>query len=307
MEKLKMILALFKGKKKKNNNPSFNNDVMPAADVPSPMTSLQGAVFGQNRDEEVEVPSASMSSDNVKKVFFADRKKALPVLGIVLAGVCFGGTYLFLLQEDEPAGGLVQNTPVNVKEASSDKPKPDMPKVPESQASNPGAQMIMNGGIMAANNVANGVIPNAVPVPGMASDLGPLARNPFVFLKDFRDQIVDEKIAAGENVPGRLAANRGFPSIPQSSFSVPAPSVPPVPSTRKGINRGMMGANTNAAAAAPAKPEITGISTGEDGNAIAIMNNGEVVSTGETFNDGRIAWINDSGIGFENGNVMEYK
>ena len=38
MEKLKMILALFKGKKKKNNNPSFNNDVMPAADVPSPMT-----------------------------------------------------------------------------------------------------------------------------------------------------------------------------------------------------------------------------------------------------------------------------
>ena len=71
MEKLKMILALFKGKKKKNNNPSFNNDVMPVADVPSSMTSLQGAVFGQNRDEEVEVPSASMSSDNVKKVFLS--------------------------------------------------------------------------------------------------------------------------------------------------------------------------------------------------------------------------------------------
>ena len=47
--------------------------------------------------------------------------------------------------------------------------------------------------------------------------------------------------------------------------------------------------------------------TGEDGTNIAILSDGTVVGEGETYNDGRIAYIGGDGIRFDNGDKLEYK
>ena len=47
--------------------------------------------------------------------------------------------------------------------------------------------------------------------------------------------------------------------------------------------------------------------TGEDGTNIAILSDGTVVGEGETYHDGRIAYIGGDGIQFDNGDKLEYK
>ena len=53
--------------------------------------------------------------------------------------------------------------------------------------------------------------------------------------------------------------------------------------------------------------KVTGVMTGSDGSGIAILSDGSVVSAGESYKDGRIAFIGGDGIHFEDGKVMEYK
>ncbi len=51
---------------------------------------------------------------------------------------------------------------------------------------------------------------------------------------------------------------------------------------------------------------VQGVLTGEDGHNMAIMSDGSVISEGETFQDGRIAYIGGDGITFEDGNKLKY-
>jgi len=46
--------------------------------------------------------------------------------------------------------------------------------------------------------------------------------------------------------------------------------------------------------------------TGGDGNGMAILSDGTVLSAGDTYNDGRIAYIGGDGIHFDDGSTMKY-
>ena len=60
-------------------------------------------------------------------------------------------------------------------------------------------------------------------------------------------------------------------------------------------------------APAAASPAIAGILTSSDGQAMAIMADGSIVSEGDTYLDGRIAYIGGTGIEFDNGDTLEFK
>ena len=54
--------------------------------------------------------------------------------------------------------------------------------------------------------------------------------------------------------------------------------------------------------------EVQGVITGSNPtDNIAIMGDGRVVTVGETFNDGRIAYIGGDGITFEDGSKLNFK
>lgn len=115
-----------------------------------------------------------------------------------------------------------------------------------------------------------------------------LTVNPFVKIKNFDDF---------QN-PTWHAGTSGLPAIPQGATpppsvgSIPKPSIPDKPI---------------AAAKEPsAKVTVTGIVIGKDGGNIAILSDGTVVTEGETYKDGRIAYIGGDGIHFDDGETMEY-
>ncbi len=58
--------------------------------------------------------------------------------------------------------------------------------------------------------------------------------------------------------------------------------------------------------ATPAPPAtVQGVVVGEDGESVAIMSDGSVVSQGESFRDGRIAFIGGDGITFADGSTLQ--
>lgn len=60
-------------------------------------------------------------------------------------------------------------------------------------------------------------------------------------------------------------------------------------------------------AAVPAKPQVQGILSGGNGGNMAILSDGRIVSEGDTFQDGRIAYIGGDGITMEDGSLIVYK
>lgn len=101
-------------------------------------------------------------------------------------------------------------------------------------------------------------------------------------------------VAVPQNVP-RFTP----PTIPKSS---PAPSVsrmiPAVP-------KGSMSAPPQQSATSSA-PKLTGIIESDEG-AVAVMSDGTVVSSGDTYTDGRIAYIGGDGIHFDNGKTITFE
>jgi len=121
------------------------------------------------------------------------------------------------------------------------------------------------------------------------------------------------------------AANASVPTLPRTSapnvvsapstssypaFSAPRPSLPAIPSSSAPASVGTLppvSVPSNVPTQSPAEPPgIQGIITDDSGNNMAIMNDGTVVSQGETYNDGRIAYIGGDGIKFEDGSTMSY-
>lgn len=137
----------------------------------------------------------------------------------------------------------------------------------------------------------------AKPASSQANELAlALKKNPFIEVRAMQPESETSATAAQSTNKVSYAANTSLPAIPNN---YPRPRVP-------------MPGQTGSIPQAPAAPSggqvtVQGILTGEDGNNMAIMSDGSVVGEGETFQDGRIAYIGGDGITFENGNRLEYK
>lgn len=86
---------------------------------------------------------------------------------------------------------------------------------------------------------------------------------------------------------------------PVAPSSVPLPAIPSAPVPAAGGN----------APQVPASNQVTvqGILTGDDGENMAILSNGQVVSEGDTVQGDKIAYIGGGGIQFDNGRSLDYK
>lgn len=123
--------------------------------------------------------------------------------------------------------------------------------------------------------------------------------NPFIELKEFDPTVQNisdmTNTSSYENssTTGARPSNIPLPAIPhynghinyqERPQSIPAPAI---------------------------KPEqhitVQGIGIGNSGNSIAILSDGRVVSEGDTYKDGRIAYIGGDGITFDNGKKLQYK
>ena len=121
-------------------------------------------------------------------------------------------------------------------------------------------------------------------VAGISVDF---SRNPFGDVSAYERTADDSVAAAGVSLPS-------VPAIPRGS--VPLPSIPggiPMP-------------GESAAIPQLSASGVQGILTDDSGTSIAILNDGRVVSQGDTYNDGRIAYIGGSGIEFENGDFWSF-
>lgn len=101
-------------------------------------------------------------------------------------------------------------------------------------------------------------------------------------------------------------------SLPAITRSAPLPSLPAIPQNPAPNvpTASPMPLPSGAPAAQPPKPSqqasVQGVITGEDGENMAIMSDGSVVSEGETYQDGRIAYIGGDGITFDDGSSLKY-
>lgn len=105
----------------------------------------------------------------------------------------------------------------------------------------------------------------------------------------------------GGNVPAisRYSGNGSLPQIPSYN---PRPNIPsgiPMPASAPSSTPQVSAPSSN-------QPTVQGVVTGDDGNNMAIMSDGSVVSAGESYKDGRVAYIGGDGIKFENGSSMKF-
>ena len=126
--------------------------------------------------------------------------------------------------------------------------------------------------------------------------------NPFVGVQEVNSETA--RPMASSNIPlpaiPRMAGSSspGNPSY-SAPHSIPLPAIPgrgtvPIPSS-----------STSAPQANSAS--VQGVLTGDDGENMAIMSDGRVVQEGDTYQDGRIAYIGGDGITFEDGHRISYK
>lgn len=98
----------------------------------------------------------------------------------------------------------------------------------------------------------------------------------------------------GMNPVNQNPYNGSLPAIPSN---YPRPNLP-------AFNPPSMPNN----APAPAPPAtVQGVMIGSDGQGVAILSDGSVVSAGESYKDKRIAFIGGDGVHFSDGNMLEYK
>ena len=132
--------------------------------------------------------------------------------------------------------------------------------------------------------------------------------NPFVGVQEMNGG------EAGEGGRTMVAGSIPLPAIPRMAGSsspgnpsysaprsIPLPAIPgrgtvPIPSS-----------STSAPQPQANSASVQGVLTGDDGENMAIMSDGRVVQEGDTYQDGRIAYIGGDGITFEDGHSISYK
>ena len=131
------------------------------------------------------------------------------------------------------------------------------------------------------------------------SELQIVSINPFLELKEFDPTV--------QNISDMTNTS----SYENSSTTGARPSnipLPAIPHYNGHINYQERPQSIPAPAIKPEQPiTVQGIGIGNSGNNIAILSDGRVVSEGDTYNDGRIAYIGGDGIRFDNGEKLQYK
>lgn len=132
-----------------------------------------------------------------------------------------------------------------------------------------------------------------------ASELQIVSINPFIELKEFDPTV--------QNITDMTNTS----SYENSSTTGARPSnipLPAIPHYNGHINYQERPQSIPAPAIKPEQPiTVQGIGIGNSGNSIAILSDGRVVSEGDTYKDGRIAYIGGDGITFDNGKKLQYK
>ena len=131
------------------------------------------------------------------------------------------------------------------------------------------------------------------------SELQIVSINPFIELKEFDPTV--------QNISDMTNTS----SYENSSTTGARPSnipLPAIPHYNGHINYQERPQSIPAPAIKLEQPiTVQGIGIGNSGNSIAILSDGRVVSEGDTYNDGRIAYIGGDGITFDNGEKLQYK
>lgn len=131
------------------------------------------------------------------------------------------------------------------------------------------------------------------------SELQIVSINPFIELKEFDPTV--------QNISDMTNTS----SYENSSTTGARPSnipLPAIPHYNGHINYQERPQSIPAPAIKPEQPiTVQGIGIGNSGNSIAILSDGRVVSDGDTYKDGRIAYIGGDGITFDNGKKLQYK
>ena len=147
----------------------------------------------------------------------------------------------------------------------------------------------------------NSKVDNAQPLSTLG---GTVMVNPFV---EIGAGATPAQVAAnlpkvpGGSVPAisRYSGNGSLPQIPSYNPRPNIPSGVPMPASAPGSASQVPAPSSN-------QPTVQGVVTGEDGNNMAIMSDGSVLSAGESYKDGRVAYIGGDGIKFENGSSMKF-
>lgn len=121
--------------------------------------------------------------------------------------------------------------------------------------------------------------------------------NPFVYLKNSKSTVPQSEIFAGANRPVTQ-----LPEIPAVSSNIPPVGSVPVPEIPE-FNGGNPNSPSNARSAQIA---VKGVFIGSDGKNTAVMSDGSIVSEGDNYQDGRIAYIGGDGIHFDDGKHLKY-
>ncbi len=131
------------------------------------------------------------------------------------------------------------------------------------------------------------------------SELQIVSINPFIELKEFDPTV--------QNISDMTNTS----SYENSSTTGARPSnipLPAIPHYNGHINYQERPQSIPAPAIKPEQPiTVQGIGIGNSGNSIAILSDGRVVSEGDIYKDGRIAYIGGDGITFDNGKKLQYK
>ena len=131
------------------------------------------------------------------------------------------------------------------------------------------------------------------------SELQIVSINPFIELKEFDPTV--------QNISDMTNTS----SYENSSTTGARPSnipLPAIPHYNGHINYQERPQSIPAPAIKLEQPiTVQGIGIGNSGNSIAILSDGRVVSEGDTYKDGRIAYIGGDGITFDNGKKLQYK
>lgn len=137
--------------------------------------------------------------------------------------------------------------------------------------------------------------------------------NPFVDLGEMKNKAKQEEAKTRKaTIPPPIRSESSeessfIPAIP--SFNPPSQPVNAANKVRKiGEIPAPLGSRPSEAAQVPSGPvEVQGVLMGNDGSSMAILSDGSVVETGDTYKDGRIAYIGGDGIKFDDGSSMQFK
>lgn len=135
-----------------------------------------------------------------------------------------------------------------------------------------------------------------------AGDL--LAFNPFVEMSSL------DKVSENAESPGKVnlpTISQGYHTTGSPTGSIPLPKIPNMGAGMPAVGSVAMPPVNLPGSSAAASTTVQGVLTSDDGKNMAIMSDGRVVSEGESFQDGRIAYIGGDGIHFEDGHTLGYK